>query len=301
MPTNEINVDIIPGIRKLEVFARKETLSKTFEGNWTSVFKGHGMEFAGYRAYTYSDDASLIDWKASLRSKEILVRDYEQERSLSVIFLLDVSNSMLFSSTGKLKAEYAAELVSTLSYAILRTGDSVGLAMFTDKLVTKQPPNIGRSVHYFMVKDLLDPDNYGGNFNLKNALKFLASFWKKRALVIIVSDFLGLDENWYKYLMIASQQYELIGIMVRDPLDRELPEESAAYTVQDPFSSQKMIINPKEYAEAYRLYVQKEELEIERRFKQTKSGFLLLTTDKEFYKPVITFFRKREFIEAGFT
>jgi len=300
MPINELKIDVVPGIRKLEVFARKETLSKTFEGNWTSIFKGHGMDFAGYRAYTYSDDASLIDWKASLRSKEILVKDYEEERSLNVIFLLDVSNAMLFSSTGALKAEYAAELVSSLAYAILRAGDSVGLCMFTDKLVVRLPPNIGNTVHYMLLKELLDPKNYGGAFSLKSAFRWLATFWKKKALVIIVSDFIGLEPDWYKYLMIAAQRYEVVGIMVRDPLDRELPNQSQLYTVQDPFSNKKMIINPRDYAEQYRLYVQREELDIERKFKQTKSSFILLTTDKEFYLPLITFFKKRSFVTSAY-
>ena len=94
MAIKRFEAELLPKIRKLDVYARQSVLSEVIEGNWTALFKGHGMEFSGYRAYTYGDDASLIDWKASLRSKSLLVKEYEQEKSVNVYFLFDVSNSM---------------------------------------------------------------------------------------------------------------------------------------------------------------------------------------------------------------
>jgi uncharacterized protein (DUF58 family) len=293
MPVKELKLNIIERIRKLDVYARKSTLSKTLEGSWTALFKGRGMEFAGYRKYSYGDDANLIDWKASLRAKETLVKEYEEERNLNVFFLVDVSNSMLFTSTENLKCEYVAEMVASLSLAILRAGDAVGMSMFNDKLVTRIYPNIGKAVHYLIIKDLINPQNYGGNFDLKKALIFLMTFLKQKALIIIVSDFIGLKPGWDKFLDIASQRYELIGLMIRDPRDRELPKGTGQYLLEDPFSHEKIYIDVNKYEKKYREYVEKEEAEIAKRFAITKSGFLLLTTDKDFYSPVMTFFKKR--------
>ncbi|GIU69573.1 MAG: hypothetical protein KatS3mg002_0809 [Candidatus Woesearchaeota archaeon] len=94
MPINKFEAELLPKIRKLDVYAKQQALSEVIEGNWTTTFKGHGMEFSGYRTYQYGDDASLIDWKASLRSKSLLVKEYEQEKSVNVFFLFDVSNSI---------------------------------------------------------------------------------------------------------------------------------------------------------------------------------------------------------------
>ncbi|MEM4637945.1 MAG: DUF58 domain-containing protein [Candidatus Woesearchaeota archaeon] len=289
----KFEAELLPKIRKLDVYARQQALSEVIEGNWTTTFKGHGMEFSGYRSYQYGDDASLIDWKASLRSKSLLVKEYEQEKSVNVFFMFDVSNSMLFSSTRKLKAEFGAELISSLAFAILRSGDSVGMSMFTDKLVTKLPLNVGKKMHYLIVKDLSNVNNYGGNFDLGKSLNILFNTLKTRAVIVIISDFIGLSENWYKYLRIASQKYEVIGIMVRDPRDRELPTEAGQYVLEDPYTGEKIYIDTKKYFEVYKKYVEKEEANIEKHFKATKSDLLKLTTNKDFYKDVMTFFKRR--------
>ena len=296
MAIKGFDAELLPKIRKLDVYAKPTSLSNVIEGNWTATFKGHGMEFSGYRAYQYGDDASLIDWKASLRSKSLLVKEYEQEKSVNVYFIFNVSNSMLFGSTKRLKAEYAAEVISSLSYAILRSGDAVGLSMFTDKLVTKLPLNVGRKMHYMIVRDLSNVNNYGGNLDFQKIMNLLFTFLKEKAVLVIVSDFIGLDENWYKYLKIASQKYEIIGIMVRDPRDRELPKDTGGqYMLEDPYTGEKLHIDVNDYADAYREYVKKEEADIEKHFKATKSDLLTLTTDQEFYKLIVTFFKKRMF------
>lgn len=293
MAINRFEAELVPKIRKLDVYARQQALSEVIEGNWTTTFKGHGMEFSGYRTYQYGDDASLIDWKASLRSKSLLIKEYEQEKSVNVYFMFDVSNSMLFSSTKKLKVEYGAELVSSLAYAILKSGDTVGLSMFTNKLVTKLPLNVGRKMHYLLVRDLKNLNNYGGDFNFEKSMNLLFSFLKNKAVIVIISDFIGLGEKWYKYLRIASQKYEVIGIMIRDRRDKELPPDLGQYLVEDPYTGETLYIDAKKYSEVYKKYVEEEEAEIEKHFKATKSSLLKLTTEGDFYLEVMKFFKRR--------
>ncbi|MFH1173893.1 MAG: DUF58 domain-containing protein [archaeon] len=293
MAINELKVENIPGLKKLEVHTRQNVLNKALEGNWMASFKGRGMEFAGYRKYTFGDDASAIDWKASLKSKQTLVKEYEEERTLNVLLLVDVSNSMLFSSTGKLKAEYAAELVASLSFAILSCGDAVGMSMFTDRLVTKSQPNIGKTVYYMLIRDILNTKNYGGMFSFKVPVSHLLAILDRKSIIIIISDFIGMEKNWAHILATAAGQHEIIAIMIRDPRDRELPKDIAQYIVEDPYTGEKLYIDTKKFGKKYAEYARKDEEAIEHEFKKRKCDFLKLYTDQDYFNPIIAFFRKR--------
>jgi len=293
MAIRKFEAELVPKIRKLEVYAKQITLSDVIEGNWTTTFKGHGMEFSGYRSYNYGDDASLIDWKASLRSKSLLIKEYEQEKSVNVFFLFDVSNSMLFTSTKKLKAEYGAELISSLAFAVLRSGDAVGMGMFTDEIIKLLPMNVGKRMHYIIIKELGNVKNYGGAYSFSKVINQMFALVKTRAVLVIVSDFLGLEEKWYRYLRIASQRFEIIGIMIRDPRDEELPKQSGQYVLEDPYSGEVLYVDVKKYAAAYKQYVLEEENKIAQHFKATQSDFIKLTTDQEFYRPITRFFKRR--------
>ncbi|MBD3209635.1 DUF58 domain-containing protein [Candidatus Woesearchaeota archaeon] len=296
MAIKDLRVDLTPHIRKAEIFAKRSVLSKTFSGNWVTSFKGRGIEFAGYRSYQYGDDASLIDWRASLRAKEAVVREFEEYRSFSVFIMLDVSNSMLFSSTDKLKAEYAAELAYAVAEGVLRGGDAVGLGMFTDELVVNMHPNIGRGMLDRIKKELGNPENYGGGLDFKKVLRQTVSFLKTNAVLIIISDFLGLDKGWERYVRMLSNNFELLGLMVRDPRDRALPRNVGQYAVLDPYSKRHLYIDVNDYFEKYKALVEEEERYLRAVFKGVRGGMTLIMTDKDYAEPLMRFLRRREFI-----
>lgn len=294
MAIRKIDAQLVPKIRKLDVYARQSALSQYIEGNWTTTVKGQGIEFSGYRSYTFGDDASMIDWKASLRSKSLLVKEYDQEKSVNVYFLLDVSNSMLFTSTKKLKVEHGAEIVSSLSYAILKSGDGVGLSMFTDRPVTILGINMGSKMHRLIVGDLSNVNNYGGKYSFENTARIMMSMLKTSAVLIIVSDFIGLGPNWQKYLKMLNNKFEVIGIMIRDPRDRELPKDAGQYFLEDPFSGEKLYVDTAQYASAYKQYVEKEEEDIAKHFKKSNADFIkIITSNKEYYIDLMKFFKRR--------
>ncbi len=293
MPVKELKIDLVPHLRKVKLKARRDVLNRVLEGNWSTIFKGQGLEFAGYRAYTYGDDASKIDWGASLRAHETLVRELEEYHNFNVFFLVDVSNSMLFSSTSKLKAEYSAELAMSMCYAMMQSGDAIGIGLFTDHLVKKIPPNMGKGVYYRVIKELSNPKNYGGNFDFTKSLQYVSTFLKERSMIIIISDFVGLKKGWHRYLNILSGRYDIIGMMVRDPRDCEMPASAAQYLVQDPYSDKKLYIDSKQYSKIYKKEVEKEEEFIRNSFEKAKLGFVSLRTDQEFQEPVLNYFRRR--------
>ena len=293
MPPIELQIDLTPRIKKLKIFATERSFSRRVGGEWVSSTKGQGLEFAGYRAYLFGDDARLIDWKASLRTKELVVREFEEERIANIVFLLDVSNTMLFSSHRKLKAEYAAELVNSLSNGILNSGDAVGLIMFSEEIKKSVYPETGPKHYNIISSAISDPELYGGGYSLINALKYAIKKLKGNAMLIIVSDFIGLEEEWYKWLEISSKMFEVIGICVRDPVDRRLPKEGLQLLMEDPLTGEKLLIDSKQYAERYNTYIRKQEKMLEEWFAKTRSGFIILDTKKDYVEPILRFFHAR--------
>ena len=289
----ELKLNLKPLIKKLEVFTRKNVFGE-FTGEYVSVFKGGGLEFEGYRAYTIQDDANIIDWKASLRAGTLLVRSLIEERNLEVFFLMDISNSMLFSSIPKLKCEYAAELVATLSSAMIQAGDNVGMGLFNENMVKTIPTKSGKRQYFLIVHTLSDPKFYGGNFDFINVLKFITGYLKRNTLLIIVSDFIGLQEEWDKYLKIASHKFEIIGFMIEDPLDLTLPHNVGQVIIEDPFSKKELLIDPDTLREDYEARARSKINKIRDVFTKSGSDLLELRTDEPFVTPIIRFFEKRK-------
>ena len=289
----KLRVDLKPAIKRLEIIT-SEVVSAGVVGQYKSVFKGKGSEFDGYRDYSLDDDASLIDWKASVRGNKLFVKQFVEERNINIFFLVDVSESMVFGSTSKLKNEYAAEIVGSLAHIILEAGDRIGMAMFSDKIVKKVPPSSGRNQFYVVSRNLVDSGSYGGKYDLVAAIKFLIGFLKERSIVMIVSDFIGLKGDWEKYLKIAGRKYDLIGVMVRDPRDRYLPTDNTNVFVTDPYSNKQVVFNPAVLKKSYESFVTVEEEKIKSVFLNSNCDFINLSTDKHFESSFINFFRRRQ-------
>ncbi len=288
----KLKLDLSKGIKRLQVTTNR-LVNTGFVGTYKSVFRGRGLEFEGYRQYTPDDDASIIDWKASVKSKELLVREFVEERNLSIYMMIDVSSSMIYGSTEKLKIEYAAEISATLSYAVLNAGDGVGFALFNDKVIKDAPPVSGYKQHHNIIKTLVNPNYYGGGYNLNEALRFSLSTLKNISVFIIISDFIGLTQGWDRYIRMLSKKFDVIGIMVRDPRDYTLPDYKGHVVLCDPYSNNKITIKPSAIKEQYKRFVLKQEETIKKVFSTTGADFLSLSTEQSFIKPLTSLFIKR--------
>lgn len=289
-----LNVDVPGSMRKLRVITTQLMTTK-FLITYVSVFRGKGLEFDSYRSYTLDDDASLIDWKASARAQELLVRKYVEERKLEVFFLVDVSNSMVFGSTEKLKNEYTAELTIALANAVLSAGDKVGYAFFNSDITTKVPPLTGKKQFYILAKALTNPNTYGGGFDLYNALRFPLTFLKPGGIIFIVSDFIGMkDDRWTKPLKWLSTKFDTICLMIRDPRDKTLPRDVGQVLISDPYSHKEILVDAKLVREAYQTYVDKQEKVLENIARGSNVYLVPLYTDKPFVKPLVELFMARK-------
>lgn len=263
-------------------------------GRYKSVFKGKGLEFSGFRSYSENDDdAGLIDWKASVRSNELLVREFVEERNMNVFFMVDVGSTMKLGSTSKLKGEYAAEVALSLAHTILQAGDAVGFCMFSDNDKCKYPFVNSPKQFYLFSDSITNPKFYGGTFNFNKAAEFLLGFASKGDIVFIISDFINMKGEWKANLDMLSQKYDLIGIMVRDVRDSKLPSKGALITMEDPVTNRQITVNSSAIKGKYEDFTRKQESTIEKAFLKAKQGFIKLYTNQSFIEPITNFFNMR--------
>ncbi len=291
--TKELQVNVKPLIKKMETVLQKLSEARIMS-KYRKIFKGKGLEFLEFREYRQDDDSSRIDWKATLKANKPLIKVFKEERDLDVYILLDVSNSMIFGSTEKLKSEYSVEIVAAISHIVLSTGDKAGLLMFSDRIKKVIPPINTNYQYYAILKACVDGNLYGGGLDFDMAIKYVMNIAKRESLLIIVSDFFGLNENWDNSLKIASIKFDVIGIMVRDIRDEELPRNIGKVLVKDPFSDREILIDPDLEAESYRAYTLEKKEQIKRVFTKYDSDFIEVKTNEDFVKPFLTLLERRE-------
>ena len=288
----KLKIDITPSLQRLDLIT-KGLVNTKFMGDYASVFKGHGLEFESYRVYSPSDDASLIDWTASNRSRKLLIKEFVEERNISVFFLIDVSSKMLLGSTQKLKCEYAAELVSSFSHTILKTGDFVGVTLFSDKIMKRIPPITGMKQFQIISEALSNLSYYGGGSNIKKVLEHALKNFDNNSLVILISDFIN-PENYLEELKFAAVKFDLIGMMIRDPIDVELPDGEGQVLIEDSATGERMLISPAKYKSIYAREAKKEISKINHTFRNIGADFLYLNTNKSFIEELVMFFQRRK-------
>lgn len=289
----QLLIDATPVIKALEL-TTKSVMGGDLIGSYKSRFRGRGIEFEEYSEFVIGEDAEFIDWKASVRANKLLVKEFSEERNINVFFLIDVGNSMIYTTGKKLKAEYAGELVISLAFLMIKNGDTAGYAMFNDKILKRVPPAGGLTQYYYIIEGILNPQNYGGGHNLGAALKSTFEFLRPNTMVIIISDFIGMTPGWQEILKQSAQKFDIIAFMIRDPADSALPMSKREIILKDPYSTKKIHIRSEKVRQKYEQYVKQQEADLADFFTSQGISFLKLDTSKSFVELVIRFFRERK-------
>ncbi len=290
MAERKLNLDIAGKVSEFEMLMKK-VLPKNI---MYQLLLSKGLEFDGYRDYTENDDAALIDWKASVRGKKLFVRKYIEERDLKFIFIIDVSDNMVFGSTEKLKCEYAAEMAAALAHLILATGDRVGFALFSDSIVESRVPELGNRLFEIFVNYLSEPLVYGRSSNLNAALReLIETIDRSTSMAFIISDFIKIDESYKKNLESFAGLFETVAIIVRDPLDKTLPELNKEVVIENPETGEKLLINPKIAKNIYEANASRQLDLVKNMFKECNIDFLEISTDKSFSPYIAAFLKER--------
>ena len=215
-------------VRKIEIKTRGLS-NQIFAGKYHSAFKGRGMSFSEVRDYRLGDDVRDIDWNVTARAREPYIKTYEEERELTMMLLIDVSNSRLFGTTDNLKKNIITEIAAVLAFSASQNNDKIGCIFFSDKIEKYIPPKKGRQHILVIIRELIDFKPESTRTDIGVALQFLTNVIKKRSTAFILSDFMDLDllrkkARFEDALKIASKKHDLVAIKVYDRREAELPD-----------------------------------------------------------------------------
>jgi uncharacterized protein (DUF58 family) len=218
-----LSADAMKQVKRLHIKTRHQ-VDDLMAGEYTSAFKGRGMEFEEVREYVPGDDVRAIDWNVTARMQRPFVKEFKEERELLVMILVDISRSGDFGTKGRLKNELAAELAATLAFAATRNNDKVGLILFTDRIERFIPPKKGRGHVWRVIREILDCERHGHGTDLAEALGFLNRVVRRKAVVFLISDFLDEDSEYLAPLRMANRRHDLVVFRVGDEREKSLPD-----------------------------------------------------------------------------
>lgn len=217
--------ELIKKIKRIQIVTSRRA-DESFVGAYRSVFRGRGMEFDEVREYAWGDDVRAIDWNVTARTSVPHIKRYSEERELTVFLAIDVSGSQRFGSAGQLKAEMAAEVAALLAFSAIKNRDKVGALFFSDEVEKVLPPAAGPSHVLRVVREILLFEPKGHGTDVAGALHYLGRILKRRAIVLLVSDFLGrglTDAELRAPLSRAALRHDVVAVRIRDPRELELP------------------------------------------------------------------------------
>jgi uncharacterized protein (DUF58 family) len=288
----KLNLDFSRKFKKFENLTQDQSINN-FIGDYMSVFKGSGIEFDSYQEYYEGSDAKKIDWIASSRTPKTLIKQYVEERNISCYFLFDTSSSMLFTSTDKLKCEYAAELIASFAFSIISSKDNVGLAMFNDKIRENLSPASGKLAYFKIIKALSEEENYAGKKNIVKVMAKMGKIVSDKCLLFIVSDLAKYSKKEFEAIKNLTGKFEIIVLMIRDPVEIEIPKDLGLVCLQDPFNGEKLMVNFANVREEYNDESYKQIDRIRRDFMSASIDFCVMRTDLPVYGQLMDLFNMR--------
>lgn len=260
-----------------------------FALKYKEQFQASGIEFSDLRQYMVTDDASRIDWKNSASTQDLYVKEYEEEHDMDVFIILDASDTMMFGTSEKLKSEYAGVVAAALAYASIDNGINAGFGMFGEDQITMTPEG-GQAQYQKVLNEVIRFDNYGGTFNLEEALTTTVGQIKENTALFIVSDFMDVDGDWKAKMQIASEKFRhVMSIMVKDLRDYKLPD-NGNMRFESPSGEKQMVVNTSKAREEYEKEAEKQEREVKSRIEGGGSSFVKVDTRDEFSAAFAEFF-----------
>jgi len=286
-----INRELLKKVKKIELSTR-HLVNEVFGGEYHSVFKGRGMEFAEVREYTPGDEIRTIDWNVSARTGTTHVKLFEEERELTVMIMVDASASGAFGTRGQMKRTLAAELSAVLAFSAVKNNDKVGLIIFTDRVEKFVPPRKGRSHVLRVIREVLNHEPQHQGTDIDAALEFMNRVIRKRSVVFMISDF--LDKGFQKSIKQSSRRHDMLSFHLYDPWEVELPKLGLVQ-MHDSESGENFLVNTakssvrKSFNERSRQRFES----LRSFFKTSGLDYLAIQTDEPYVDPLISFFRKR--------
>lgn len=308
--------ELLKKIRQIEI-RTKRLVSEATAGQYHSAFKGQGMDFDEVREYQPGDEVRAIDWNVTARMNHPFVKKFVEERELTVILVVDLSGSGLFGSCDYTKRELAAEIASVLAFSAIRNNDKVGLILFTEDVEKFVPPRKGRRHVLRVIREILyfEPQRHGTDIHA--ALDFLQRVITRRAIVVLISDFLGqtrtvdrevsshlkrgavlsatLGQVSLSSLKRANRRHDVVAVQIADRFELELPA-LGRMMLKDAETGDVVEIDTSDARrrQAFSERQKRSQKELERLLRSARIDFIQLQTDAPYAAALGRFFETRE-------
>lgn len=284
-----ITEDVLRKIKQIEIHTRR-LLRSALVGDSRSAIKGSGLDFDQIREYQQGDDVRFIDWNASARMNNVLVKQYIEERSRVVLLAVDISGSADLGSTDTLKHDIMAQVASVIALVTSSGKDRVGLILFSDDVELYLPPGRGRAHTHTIMEYVFGFKPKSRKTDISTALKKLASLKQRDAVVFIISDFIDSAIN-KSYLSVASRLYDLIAVRCLDPREHALPS-IGFLPIQDNETGQSMLVDLRG-KQGVHSFLHDRITAQNKVFKQYGVAILDVENNSSFIGDLIKFFRRR--------
>ncbi|WP_126244514.1 MULTISPECIES: DUF58 domain-containing protein [Chitinophaga] len=283
--------EILKKVRQLEIKTKGLT-NHIFAGEYHSAFKGRGMSFSEVRDYHFGDDVRAIDWNVTARFNSPYIKIFEEERELTVLLLVDVSESETFGTTRQTKRSLVTELCAVLAFSAIKNNDKVGVIFFSDGMEKYIPPKKGKSHILFIIRELLSFEPKKKGTNIAETLRFFNNATKKKSIVFLLSDF--FSGNYQDALNIASKRHDVVGVQVYDRRDKELPDAGLIrMTDAETGASQWVDSSDRKVREYYDRQFQQHAQYCRNAFMKSGAELISIRTDEDYVKALQTFFLNR--------
>lgn len=285
--------EVLRAVRRIEI-ATRQAVNAELAGRYHSIFKGQGMAFSEVRPYAPGDDIRHIDWNVSARHQNqgLFVKQFVEERELTVMLIVDMSGSGDFGTKRKSKRRLLAEIGALVAFSAIKNNDRVGLLLFTEDVELYLAPRKGRHHVLRVVREIVEARPRGRKTSIAAALAFLSRVLKRRSVCFILSDF--LDENWEQPLRVAMAKHDVVAMRVSDPAELHLPNLGLVELVDAESGVSRLIDSSSaSVRERYRLEREAERAAAKRRLGQLGCDLVDLHTDQDYVAPLVSFMRAR--------
>lgn len=283
--------ELLAQVRRIEIRARR--LASTLRtGDYRSVFRGAGIEFADAREYVPGDDVRQIDWNVTARLGTPWVKEYVEERELAVVSAVDLSASQLVARSPAGRLGVAAELCALLSFAAVTHHDRAGLLTFTDRVERFVAPAHGSRHVLRLVREVLHHEPTRPGTSIAAATEYLARVLSRRSIVVLISDF--YDTGYEQSLRTLARRHQVLALTLTDPLDLELPDIGMV-EVEDAERGGRLLLDTSDRGLRRRYAAAAQERLRERRIALASAGVdeVPIRLDQDIVRPLVAYFRAK--------
>ena len=231
--------DLIKESRKIEIRA-KGLVDDNLSGEYKTAFKGRGIDFHDLREYLHGDEVRSIDWNTTARTGDPYVKQFVEQRELSIYLAIDITKSINYGSINKSRHHLTALITTVLSLSAARNGDRVGFIFFSDKIEHFTEAQKGQVHCMKILRKLINHDPIPVLSNPGSPLEFIMKRQKKRSMIFLISDF--LSQGFENELKFCSHRNDLVAIQIIDPAEIELPRAGKVY-VKNPENDKSYLVD----------------------------------------------------------